>query len=284
MNNKTVWSFFITQHRFTTLILIVAVVFGIFSMIQIPKESSPEVNIPFVIVSTPYPGASAQDVEELVTTPIENKLLNLPGVKNVQSGSSEGFSSITVEFDVKENPDEQKNKVQDKVDEVKPELPSEAQDPIVSKIEASEEPIYIFAFSGPYDRTALNSFAEDLKEELEKIGDVAGVNIIGGREREIQVLVDKARLDGFNLSISQVTQAISQANADIPVGSLESAGSQYNLRLAGRILSSNEIGEIPVAVFAGSPVLVKDIASVVDGQKKVSTVSRLSLGGEPSLP
>lgn len=280
----TIWSFFILRHRFTTLVIILAVILGLISVNQIPKESNPEVEIPFVVVNTPYPGATAQDVEELVTDVLESRLLGLDGVKEVTSTSREGISSVVVEFEADTDSEDQKTKVQDKVDEAKTDLPDESEDPIVNKIEASDDPILTFSLSGPYDVIQLKNFAEELKDEIEKIGRVSEVNIIGGQEREIRVVVDKAALDSYGLSINQVTNAIRLANADIPTGSIETAGTDYTVRLAGRLLAAEDINSIPIAAVNNVPVLVKDVAQVIDGYEELTGIARLSLAGQESLP
>lgn len=279
---KGAWTFFIKNYRLVYLIILLVIIGGTISFVQLPRESNPEVNIPFVYVQTIYPGANAQDTEELVTDVLEDKLLNMEGVNKVSSTSGEGYSMITLEFDTKHSGN-LKQEVQDKVDEAKFDLPDQAEDPIVEKINASDEPILIFSLAGPYDIAQINQFAEELKDRIEKVPDVSEVQIIGGQEREIQVVVNKASLDSFNLSISQVTSAIAQANADIPTGSIETGNSDYNIRLVGRLLSAEDIRKVPVGSVQNSIILVEDVAEVTDGFKKKTSLSELSIeGGLPN--
>lgn len=280
---RTIWNFFILKHRFTSLIILIALLLGTISIIQIPKESTPEVDIPFVVVNTVFPGASAEDVEELVTNIIEDKILGTDGVKKVSSTSGEGFSSIAIEFDPAIKGRDQKDKIQDKVDGAKVDLPEEAKDPVVWKVDISEDPILIFSLSGPYDTILIKKFAEELKDNIEKISGVSKVTILGGQEREVQVIVNKASLDRYRLSIVQVTNAIRQANADIPIGSIETAGVDYTVRLAGRLLDAKEVETIAIASVNNVPVLVRDVGEVIDGYKERKSISRLSIDGKPSL-
>jgi len=273
---KGVWTFFIKNYRLTYLVILIVVIGGTVSFIQLPRESNPEVNIPIVVVQTIYPGASAKDTEELVTDVLEDKLLALEGVENVSSTSGEGFSSVVVEFDIK-YPGNLKQEVQDRVDESRSSLPKEAENPIVEKIDTSDEPIYVFSLAGPYDVAQINQFAKELKNRIEKIPDISEVQIFGGQEREIQVIVDRASLDSFGFSISQITSAISQANADIPTGSIETGNSDYNIRLAGRLFSAQDIKKVPIGSFQNSVILVEDVAQVVDSYKRKTSLSKLSV-------
>lgn len=280
---KTIWNFFILKHRFTTLIILVVLALGIVSINQIPKESSPEVDIPFVIVNTVFPGASAEEVEELVTNILEDKALGVEGIKRVNSTSREGFSTIVIEFDPNTTSRDQKDRTQDKIDEAEVDLPDNAEDPIVQKIDIADDPILIFSLSGPYDTIQIKKFAEELKDDIEKIPGISKVDILGGQEREIKVIVSKAALDQYGLSISQVTGAIQRANADIPIGSIETAGVDYTVRLAGRLLNAKEIEAVAVFSVGNTPILVEDIAEVIDGYKERTSISRLSIDGNPPL-
>ncbi len=281
---KTLWDFFINKHRFTSLLILVILALGTISVIQIPKESNPEVDIPFVVVNTAFPGASAQDVEELVTHVIEGKVLGISGVKDITSTSRESFSSIAIEFDPQAEGKDLEDEVQKKVNEAEVDLPEEVEDPVVRKIEVSDEPVFIFSLSGPYETIQLKEFAEETKDDIEKINGVSKVEIVGGEEREIKVIVNKAALDRYGLSISQVTQAIGLANADIPTGSIETAGADYTVRLAGRLLDVEDIKQVPIASINNTPVLVEDVSQVIDGYQERTRMSRLSVAGSEPLP
>lgn len=281
---KDIWEFLISHRRFTAIILAAIVILGFFSMVILPKESNPEVNIPVGVVTTFFPGASATDVEELVTDVIEDKVLSLDEVTVVTSTSRESVSSVVVEFDPSADSDKKIQDLKEKVDEAEVDLPDEAEEPVVQKVRFEDAPFFVFSLGGPYDVAQLKYFAEILEDEIERISGVSKVEVTGGQEREFQVVVDKKKLDLFGLSIGEVTSAISRANADIPTGSIETAGSQYNIRLAGRIFTREDVESVPVAQRGGAPVYVNDVATVIDGFSERSTISRLSIDAEPSLP
>ena len=277
--NKPIWNFFVENFRLTFIVIISLIVLGGVSILGMTKESAPDIDIPIAVVNTIYPGASAIDVETLVTDTIEKKLINLDEVEKVSSNSRRGISSIIVQFDADSNSLEKISELKDGVDEVKSDLPKEAFGPIVKKIRLDDVPVLIFSISGDYDVRELKSQADDLKKEIERINGVSEVIVSGGSDREIQVNIDKASLDNFNLSILQVTQAIEQADSDIPIGEIETAGSNYNLRLAGKISSVAEVASIPITTIGDSPVLVSDVAEVVDGYAASNFKSRLSIEG-----
>jgi HAE1 family hydrophobic/amphiphilic exporter-1 len=283
-NRKDFWEFFIYHRRFTIIIVIAALLLGIFSIIQIPKESNPEVDVPIALVTTIFPGASAGEVEELVTDILEDRILSLEDLEEVTSTSGEGISVIAIQFDARVNSDEKVDELKDKVDEIIINLPDEAEDPIVKKIRFSDEPILSLSLSGPFQVPQLKQFAEELEEDIESIFGVSKVDVFGGQEREIQVIVDKPQLDAIGLSISQVTNAIRLANADIPTGAIETGGVRYSLRLTGRVLSAEEVKRIPVAAVNNTPIFVGDVAQVIDGYSEKTTISRLGLNSSEPLP
>lgn len=282
-DKKTIWDFFVHNSRFTLIIVATILVFGGSAVFQIPKESNPEVNIPFATVITVFPGAGVEDVEELVTTPIEDRLAGLADVKEITSSSSQGVSSVFVEFDIKADPKEKISDLRDKVDEAKRELPSNAEDPLVRQITAQDDPILTLAVSGPYEVWQLTQFAKELKADIERIANVSSIQILGGQNPEIQVVVDKAKLDSFGLALTQVTQAIQTANSDIPIGSIETAGAEYTVRFAGRLKDAQEVTTTPITSKNNVPIVVKDVATVTDGFSQPRGISRFSVGGSDPL-
>lgn len=282
MNSKNIWAFFIDNFKFTAILIFAIIVFGAFSILQIPKESQPDIEIPVVIVTTPFPGANAEDVENLVTNVIEDKLSSLEDVDEITSTSSLGLSSIAVQFDVDADTTEKLNDVKDKVDLAKVSLPDDTEDPIVQKVRLSDLPIITISLSGPFQVEQLKDFAELIKDETETLTGVADVRIIGGLDREVHVIVDKARLDQYGLGISDVTRAIAAANSDIPIGLIESAGLQYTINFTGKLDNPSEVPEIPITQINGVPVLVRDIGQIYDGFSVPTSKSRLSVNGEPS--
>lgn len=279
---KTIWRFFIEHQKFTFVLILGILIMGFLAIFTMPKEANPEVKIPIAVVVTPFIGASSEDVELLVTDPIEDQVLSLDGVDEVSSSSSKGLSSIVVQYNADEDMDEKLTELKDAVDSAAVDLPDEAEDSIVQKIQFSDEPILVFAVGGPYPLESLTEMAEDLADEMERVSGVSSVQVLGSKTREIQVLIDPLALEQYSISLAQVTQTISLANADIPIGFIETAGEEFTLRLDGQLESAEQIETLPITSSGGSTVFVRDVAEVKDTYEEVRSISRLSVGGGES--
>lgn len=278
-----IWSFFTRKKNFTYLVLTALIVTGVFSVLSIQKESNPEVQVPIGIVSTSLPGASATDIETLITNKVEKALAgSLSDVKKVTSVSSNGVSSVTVEFDADADIDKSIQDLKDEIDTIVPELPEEATDPFVGQIDFSQEPVVTFAVSGNIAPTEFTRLGRALEDDLEAVAGVSSVNISGFQQREVQVVVNSESLRAYNLSLTDVTNAIRQSNATLPVGSIEFDGVAYNLQFEADIDDPSEVAAIPVTTVGGQPIYVRDVASVSDGLTETTSLSRVSLNGNPS--
>lgn len=274
------WTFFLENWQFSYVIIIATLIMGIGAAITLPKESDPDVEIPIVVVTTAFPGASAEEVEEFVTDPIEDKLLSIEDVDDITSTSSQGISSIVVNFDVDTDVDEAFDRVNERVDLAKVDLAENAEDPFVQKVSFDDVPILVVSLAGPFSVPELNTYAEEVAEELERVGGVSEVQVTGGQEREVVVNVDKAALDKFQLSLSQVTSAIQAANSTVPIGTVKASGENFAIRLDGGLDDAREIETLPITSIAGAPVLVRDVAEVVDTFSDKTSISRLSVDGQ----
>jgi HAE1 family hydrophobic/amphiphilic exporter-1 len=262
--------------------MLTIIVLGFFSIFQIKKESAPEVDFPIAYITTLYPGASAEDVEELVTDKIESQVLSVSDISEISSVSQNSVSVIIVQFDTGTDSYKKINEVKDEVD--KANLPDDAEDPQVEEISFNNFPIMRYSLTGNYDLSYLKILAEDLAEEIETIPGISKVEISGGEEREIQIIVDRKKIDNYGLSVIQVTQAISSANTDIPIGSIKTSGEEFNIAFSGKINNVEDVKNIPITILGGTPIFVKDVADVVDGIKEVDTMSFLSVDGEDGTP
>ena len=173
------------KNRTSVIVLvIILIVFGLFAYISLPREAAPDVTIPYIFVTTRYPGVAPVDIEQSITVPIENKLKGLEGIKNISSSSLEGLSSITIEFTAGTDIDEVLPKTKDKVDMAKSELPSDLEDdPVVMELSSSEWPILVLSLSGEVGLVRLKEIAEELEEAFESIPGVLDVELTGGLER-----------------------------------------------------------------------------------------------------
>ncbi|ACY47776.1 efflux RND transporter permease subunit [Rhodothermus marinus] len=258
------------RQRTTVLVLTVLLaVGGLVSYLTIPKESFPSIEIPNIVITTVYPGASPEDIESLITKPIEEELQGITGIDEIRSTSTEGVSTIVVEFMPDQiSLDEAFQKVRDKVDIAKAELPEDAEEPIVSEIDLSELPIMTINLAAPYALSRLKEVAEDLSDELEALPDVLEATVVGGLEREVQVNVDRAALQAYNLTFNDVINAIQRENTNLPGGSIDVDRLNYLVRVDGEFEVPEEINNIVIKAPNGKPIYVRDVAEVVFGYKE----------------
>lgn len=263
--------------------MVALIVFGLVSTIILPKESNPEVTVPIGVVSTGLFGASAADIETLITNKIEEQLKNnLSNVKTMTSTSAEGGSSIVVEFDANANIDKSIQELKDEVDKVKGELPEEATDPSVIEVDFANDPIITFSVSSDLPEKSFISVAKQLEDRVKQISGVSDVFIGGLRDREVQVIVSKESLSQFELNITDVISAISATNNTLPAGNITINDIKYNVQFEGDIEDPSEIADIAILSKAGEPIYVRDIATVIDGFEQQSSLSRISVEGAPS--
>ena len=278
------WKFFLDKHHFTMLLMAVLIAGGSFAALMIPKESSPEVQIPMGIVTTVLPGASAEDVEELITNKLEDRIIGLERVSRVTSTSGDGVSSITVEFDASANIEQSIQLLKDEVDKAEAELPTEAEDPMVTDVNFADQPILIASISGDLAPAELTALGNAVKDEVERVPGVSSVALTGVREREVQVIVEQAKLRQYGLSLSDVTNAIRTSGIATPLGSIRVSGIEYAVRLEAGATEAEDIANVSLAGPGGAPLRVRDVANVVNGLEDPRTFSRVSVAGEPSQP
>ena len=263
------------------LMLIILIV-GIYSYIVLPRESTPDITIPVVLVVTPYEGVTSGDIENLITHPIERKLKGLKDVEEIRSVSAEGSSMITIEFVPDVDIDNALQWVRDKVDQAKGDLPKDLEDdPSILEINLSEFPILMVAISGQTDETVLKKVGEEIEDRIEQISGVLDVVITGGREREILVEFDPDRLYAYRISLSEVVRAIQRENVNIPGGSIDIGQGKYLLRIPGEFTDPAEIDNLVLTERDGRIVYFKDVAKIVDSYE--DRTSRARMNGKQSV-
>jgi len=272
--------FFIKNFRFTYLILLIILIGGVYSIMVMPRESEPEVRVPFAVVTTIYPGANPTDIEDLITNEVEDKIDGLENLKRYTSSSGQGFSSIFVEYNAEADLEDSFRKLREAVDKAEPGLPSDAETPVVTEINFSDYPIVTYSLVGDYTDVELKKFADDLQDNLEGISDVSRAEIIGGLEQEFQVIVSQTKLANFNISLSQIVGAIRASNFSLPAGEIEVDGFKYNVRVKGRVTTADQLNDIVITTFSGSPVFLRDIATITDTFKEQKTESKIGLPGK----
>lgn len=276
-DRKEFWlSTFAINNRISVLVMVALIaIMGAVSYVTIPKESFPNITVPNIFVTTIYPGVSPEDMESLVTRKLEDELGNISEIKEMTSTSSEGYSSVVLEFDTGIDIEEALQKVREKVDLAKAELPDDAEEPLVQEVNLSEFPIMQINLSGDYDLEILKDIAEDLQDKIEAIPTVLGVDLTGGLEREVQVDVDLAKLKYYNLSFGDIIGAISSENVTIPGGDISVGTKSFLLRVPGQYQETQPIADVVLKVNDGQPIYLRDIASVTFGFKDRETYSTL---------
>ncbi|MBI2072274.1 MAG: efflux RND transporter permease subunit, partial [Gemmatimonadetes bacterium] len=214
-----------------------------------------------------------------MTRPLEEELNTIADVKTITSTSVEGYSSINVEFEAGVDMNEALQRVREKVDIAKPELPPAAEEPGIFEINFSEFPIMQVNVAGPHSLERLRQVAEDLQDRLEQIPSVLEVQLAGGLEREVQVDVDLARLKYYGLAFQDMIDAIAAENVTIPGGSIEVGDVKYLVRVPGEFSTTAPIADIVVTTKKGRPIYVRDVASVDFGYKERDSYARLD--GQP---
>jgi len=265
------------KNRISVVVLaIIIVVIGTYSYVSLPRESSPDITIPHVFVSTDYRGVSAADIETSITIKIEKKLKGLDRVKKIKSVSAEGRSQIDIEFIPGTEIDEVLTKVKDKVDEAKQDLPTDLEnDPSVYEVNFSEIPIVVYSLSGNCGPRCLKKIADDLKDDIEAIPGVLEVVVTGCRDREIRVEVDADKLAYYRIPITALQQVVASENQNTSGGAITLGQGRYQLRVPGEFETPEEILGLIVATHNGMPIYLKDVARVVDGLKDETSRSRL---------
>ncbi|MCP4719636.1 MAG: efflux RND transporter permease subunit, partial [Desulfobacteraceae bacterium] len=266
------------KNRISVLVLVLIILgIGLYAYSVLPRESDPDITIPYVFVRTEYRGVSASDIETAITIKIEKKLKGLDKVKNVSSVSSQGLSQINIEFLPGTDIDEVLTRVKDKVDEAKNDLPTDLEnDPSVFEVNISEMPIVIYSLAGDSGPRILKKIADDLKDDIEAVPGVLEAEITGGQEREIRVEVDIDKLAYYKIPITSLQHSVVSENQNTSGGAITLGHGRFQVKVPGEFETPEEILSLVVATHDGRPIYLKDVATVVDGIKEETSRSRLN--------
>ncbi len=258
--------------------MFIIMIMGTKAYLTLPRESSPDVKIPFVMVLAPYAGTSPEDMENLVTRKLEQQLKGVEDLKEMTSSSSYGMSVVTMEFESRVDMSDALQSVRDRVELAKPDLPQDPRnDLVVQEISSSDAfPVMQVNLAGDIDLFLLKKTGEDLQEELEQIKGVLGVDLVGGIENEVQVDVDPEKLAFYNLGLIDVQDAIALQNMTIPGGKLGLGTYDYQVRVPGEVDNVEELLDFVVNPGIDPPVYVRDVAQVTFGIKDRETISRVN--------
>jgi len=263
-------------------LLFLIVVAGLYCYMTLPRESFPDITIPYVFVTTNYEGVAPEDMEKLITIPVERKLKGLSDVEEIRSTSAEGISTVAVKFLPGIEIDDALQKVRDKVDQAKQDLPGDLpDDPVIQEVNFSDIPVIRVVLSGPFSLRRLQNFAEEFEDRIESIPGVLDARITGGLEREIHVEFDLDRVGAYNVPFSSLVDAVTRSNVNMPGGSMDIGEGKYLVRVAEDFKHPSEIFSIVAFARDGKPVYLRDVAFIRDSFKDPLTRSRLN--GEKSV-
>ena len=265
----------IRNPAFIFIMILVISLAGFNAYKSIPREAAPDIQIPLLIVTIPFPGASPEDVESLITNKAEQELQTIKNLKKIKSTSSESVAVLTLEFTSDFDISDARTKVREKMDKIKPDFPSDAEDYQITEINLSEQPLMILNIAGDMGLLGLTDLADEVKEEIEGIPGILEVRRAGGLEKEIRVYVNPEKLNYYNLDLNQVSSSIRSENTNLPGGSVTMGPTKYLIRVPGEFINPEGINEALISAPNQVPVRVKDLAKVVFGFKEITSKSRL---------
>ena len=249
----------------TSLCFLAVVIFGLFSLSKLPIDLYPDIDTNTIMVMTAYPGASASDIENNVTRPLENVLNSVSDLKHITSRSSENMSLITLEFEFGNDIDVLTNDVRDKLDMVSSELPDDVENPIIFKFGTDDIPILLLSVTAEESTNALYKILDDkVSNPLARISGVGAVSISGAPVREVQVYCDPYKLEAYGLTIEGISNIIAQENRNTPGGSIDIGSNTYTLRVQGEFTDARQMLDLVVGSSNGRNVYLRDVADVKD--------------------
>ena len=266
-----------------TMVILIFVVLGLYSVSMLPIEMMPEMDLSMAIVYTTYSNVGSQEVENLVTKRIEGAIASVSGIDTITSQSSEGSSIVMAQFNDGTDMDKAVQSMNDNIDMIAQYLPEDAEEPMVMKMDMSMMPAATMSVSyDGYNLVQTKKFVDDnLKDKLEAVDGVASVNITGAQDRIIEVTVDPEKLFGQGVTFSSVVSNIAMQNSDLPAGTTVNRNKNMSVRSIGKIENVKDIDIIPLVTATGQTIYLRDVATVKDTYSDASTYARLN--GEESV-
>lgn len=265
-----------------TMIMLIVVLLGLVSLSKLSLDIYPEIEIPIAIVSTTYSGVGPQEIEELITKPIENVMGTVGGVIGISSTSSENSSLIILEFDFGMDIESAALEMREKLDMIRDFLPEDASSPVVFKINPNSFPIMQYSITSADGLLEAQRLVEDkITSRIERIDGVASVNVTGGYENEVEILLDLVKVQGYGLSNTQIANALRSENLNLPGGEVSKGTKSLTVRTLGEFESVKDIADLPITLKTGSIIKLSDVASVRLTEKTLSSINRV--GGSSSI-
>ena len=267
---------------FTVMVVLIVILLGIISLLRLPIDLMPDISYPTVSVSCIYENAGPEEIEELITRPIEEAMSAVPGVEEVTSVSVEGQSTVRVTFTWGTDLDAAANDMRDRLDRVMQRLPEEADRPTLRKFDLASFPILSLGASSRLDPVQTRQIIENqVKYRLERVPGVAAVDIRGGLEREIHVNLDPAKINALAIPLDQIISYIREGNVNIPAGTIEKGNFEVTIRTPGEYTDLKQLEDTVIAIRQGVPIALREIATVEDSWVKITRIVRVN--GEPGI-
>jgi hydrophobic/amphiphilic exporter-1 (mainly G- bacteria), HAE1 family len=280
MNNLTIFS--VGRPVFVTMATLIVLILGFISLSRVPIDLMPDITYPTLSVRTNYSNAGPQEVETLITRPLERAFSAVPGVEQIYSRSLEGSSDIRITFAWGTDLDAAANDLRDRLDRIVSSLPDDADRPFLRKFDLASFPILILGVSSQLDPIQTRKLIEDeVRYRVERVPGVASLDIRGGLDREIHIDLLPGRIQALGLPLDEIIRRIREANVNLPAGILESGPFEVSIRTLGEFTDLDELGRTIIAVDHGSAVRLRDIASIEDSWERVTRMVRVN--GEPGV-
>ena len=252
----------ISHSRVIIGILVFILIAGTTSYITIPKEATPDVNIPFIYISLSQKGISPDDSERLLVKPIEDEVKTVEGIKELRSTAYSGGGNVLLEFNPGFDADKAIVDVREKVDRAKGDLPNEADDPTVNEVNVSAFPILLISLSGDLPDRTLQDLAEFLQEEIETIPSVLEAKIGGKRKEQVDVIIDVMALEGYDINLSTLINIVKQNNMMVSAGKQDTGDGSFSIKVPGLYENIEDVLDTPIKTFGDSVITFRDIAKV----------------------
>lgn len=267
---------------FAIMLILSCAVLGVYSYLRLGIDIWPDVEFPFATVTVIYPGAGPEEMETQVVKPIEDEVTTVAGIKSVTSVCQEGLAFIFIEFNLGTKIDFAALEVKDKVDAIRPLLPTDIEPPIISKFDVNDQPIINLAVRSNRPLEEVYEIADDVvKQRLARVEGLAQVSLEGGKLREIEIALSRSQMRAYDLTVMQVIQSLQMANLNLPSGRIEQGRRDVTIRMAGEYTQPEQIAELQISVGEGRLVRLRDIGQVRDAYADVREIARFN--GESSV-
>ena len=273
---KTLIATLVDRSRTMALILVLIFVAGIYSYMAIPKESEPDIPIPIIYVSMHHEGISPEDAVSMLVKPMEVELRSIAGLDDLEATAYEGGANVVLKFEAGFDNKSALDDVRAKVDIAKAELPDDTDEPTITEVNVSDFPILTVILSGKLPERALKRLAENLQDYLEAVPGVLEAKIVGAREEQVVIEVDRAKLESYGITMQDMYNAVALGNKLVAAGSMEMGTSRYPVKIPGLFRTPQELLDLPIYADAQRTVLVSDIATVKPTFKDAETITRVN--------